>query len=70
MAAGWSRQFLEVLMAETLKPITVWVTPQLLDEVGQLARRDRRPASQLIRNFIQDAVEASRRADVREMSHA
>ena len=57
-------------MAETLKPITVWVTPQLLDEVGQLARRDRRPASQLIRNFIQDAVEASRRADVREMSHA
>jgi hypothetical protein len=52
-----------------LRPITVWVPPELLESVGELARRDRRPASQLIRNLIEDAVAESRHADVPGAAH-
>jgi hypothetical protein len=50
-------------MSTKLKPITVWVEPALLDRVERLARQDRRPMSQLIRNLLEDAV-AARPADV------
>jgi hypothetical protein len=56
-------------MSTKLKPITVWLRPELLESVAQLVREDRRPASQLVRNFIEDAI-AARRADVGEMNHA
>jgi predicted transcriptional regulator len=49
-------------MAEKLRPVTVWLQPELLDRVERLAAADRRPASQLIRNLLADAV-AARPAD-------
>jgi hypothetical protein len=36
-------------MSTKLRPITVWLQPELLERVERLAREDRRPASQLIR---------------------
>jgi hypothetical protein len=50
-------------MAEKLRPVTIWIRPETLDSVTQLARRDRRPASALIRNFVEDAVAQSRPVD-------
>jgi hypothetical protein len=51
-------------MSTRLKPITVWVEPELLDRAAQIARADKRPLSQLLRIFIANAVEKSRPADV------
>jgi predicted transcriptional regulator len=50
-------------MSERLRSITIRVPPALWDRVERLAAADRRPASQLIRNLIEDAV-AARPADV------
>jgi hypothetical protein len=57
-------------MSAKLKPITVWVEPALLDRVERLAREDRRPLSQLIRNLLEDAVAQARSADVTGAAHA
>jgi hypothetical protein len=56
-------------MSTKLRPITVWVEPALLDRVERLARQDRRPMSQLIRNLLEDAVAQSRRTDVAGAAH-
>jgi hypothetical protein len=53
-----------------LKPITVWIRPETLDRVEQLAAADRRPASALIRNLLEDAVAQARSADVTGAAHA
>jgi hypothetical protein len=50
-------------MAEKLRPVTVWLQPELLDRVERLAAADRRPVAQKLRLMIADAVEASRRTD-------
>jgi hypothetical protein len=54
-------------MSTKLKPITVWLEPELLDRAAQLARQDKRPLSQLLRVFIANAVvAASRHAEMME----
>ena len=55
-------------MSEKLRSVTVRVPPAVLDRVEELAKADRRPVAQLVRNFIEDAV--VRRADAGSAIHA
>jgi predicted transcriptional regulator len=57
-------------MDNKLRSVTIRVPPALWDRVERLAAADRRPASQLIRNLIEDAVAECRSADVTGAAHA
>jgi predicted DNA-binding ribbon-helix-helix protein len=52
-----------------LRSVTIRVEPELWDRVERLAREDRRPVAQLLRNIIDDAV-AAQRVDAGSAIHA
>jgi predicted DNA-binding ribbon-helix-helix protein len=52
------------------RSVTLRLSPELWDSVERLAREDRRPVAQLLRNIIDDAIAQSRRADVGSAIHA
>jgi predicted DNA-binding protein len=41
------------------RSVTLRLSPELWDSVERLAREDRRPVAQLVRNLIEDAVAES-----------
>jgi predicted transcriptional regulator len=57
-------------MSNRLRAVTIRVEDELWDRVELLARDRRRRPAELVRMLLQDAIEASRYADVGSEIHA
>ena len=57
-------------MSNRLRAVTIRIEDELWDRVELLARDRRRRPAELARLLLQDAIEASRRADVGSEIHA
>jgi predicted transcriptional regulator len=57
-------------VSNRLKAVTIRIEDELWDRVELLARDRRRRPAELVRLLLQDAIEASRHADVGSEIHA